>query len=61
MTTISLTCDLEDGAAYSLEEPIKNMLGENWKDKWKLVRDDVKEIDFEKEEVYVKATFEERQ
>lgn len=59
MTTISLMCDLKNDTTYSLEEPIENTLGENWQDKWELINDDVKEIDFENEKVYVKATFEE--
>ena len=58
MTKISLTCQLdENGKSFSLEPAIVNLLGEDWREKWELVEDDLKEVDFEKGEAYVEATF----
>lgn len=58
MTKIPLTCEIdEDSKSFNLEPAIVKLLGEDWRDKWELVRDDLKEVDFEKGEAYVEAVF----
>jgi len=58
MTKISLTCQLdENNRTFNLGPATVNLLGEDWREKWELVRDDLKEVDFKKGEAYVEATF----
>ena len=57
MTAISLTCELNEDNTYNLKKPIENMLGEDWREKWELVRDEPVDVDEENSEVHVQAVF----